>query len=100
MSNVSSDMSIEGPVVMPLTPVSLTVVNRVSPPPLMLPPSVRDASLNPSDSISNEPFIPNRPESTDGPFTPRTSLSLLEGTQLHLAEAIQIGQELCQTLWR
>jgi hypothetical protein len=102
MSDVSSDMSIEGPVIMPLTPVSLTVVDNASPPPLMLPPSDHETSLSPSDSASNEPFIPNRPEPIvpDGPLTPHTSLNLLEGTQLHLAEAIQIGQGLCQTLRR
>ena len=97
MSDVSSDMSIEGPVVMPLTPVSLTVVNDASSPPLMLPPSERETSLSPSDSVSNKPFIPNHPEALvyHGPLSPSTSLNLLEGTQLHLAEAIQIGQGLC-----
>jgi hypothetical protein len=96
MSNIPSDMSIEGPVVMPLTPVSLTVVNNPSPPPLMLPPSERGISLSPSDSVSNYPG----PINPNDPLSPRTSLNLLEGTRLHLAKAIQIGQGLCETIRR
>jgi hypothetical protein len=85
MSDVSASMSIEGPNTMPLTPSSTTRV--ASPQPLMLPPSMRDSTLAPGDSVSvradsPHPFMP---------LSPRTSANILTGTRIHLAEAIQIG---------
>jgi hypothetical protein len=92
MSDVLSSMSIEEPIVMPLTPSSTTRVT--SPQPLMLPPSARDSTLAPSDSVSVQPDSPH----PFMPLSPRTSANLLTGTRIHLAEAIQIGQGLCETL--
>jgi hypothetical protein len=94
MSDVSTSMSIEGPNTMPLTPSSTTRV--ASPQPLMLPPSARDSTLAPGDSVSvradsPHPFMP---------LSPRTSANILTGTRIHLAEAIQIGQGLCETIRR
>jgi hypothetical protein len=87
MSDVSSSMSIEAP-------SSTTHVG--SPQPLMLPPSARDSTLAPSNSISVRPDSPHPAM----PLSPRTSASLLAGTRIHLAEAIQIGQGLCETIRR
>jgi hypothetical protein len=85
-------MSIEAPIPLPLTPSSTTCV--ASPQPLMLPPSAHDSTLAPSDSISVRADSPHPAL----PLSPHTSANILAGTRIHLVEAIQIGQGLCETI--